>query len=146
MSPLTSWAFLFVAHLVIESTLGLLKLWRGYVGKAGSERRSPSEGLHIRYHGLARISLGLIGWILFIDRGMEMTTNMVSGRGHGHANDLAGILAFFHLGAVAVYLKQCIAKGTTKFSASSLWHLSAGLGFSIFFIQHYLRASMRVAR
>ena len=132
------WTFVFFLHTVSELLLGINKL-RGHYkfeaksykadlkSKKGSQRRAQRVKLiqYTTYHGLARMSLGLLGACVFV---FGVDSDLRS---------IAFVLAFWHTAASIVPIVNLSKYGdVAKTSPTFLLHAFLGLSFAYIFWYH----------
>uniref|UniRef100_A0A7S3AF75 Uncharacterized protein n=1 Tax=Haptolina ericina TaxID=156174 RepID=A0A7S3AF75_9EUKA len=112
-SGLSQWIaiLIYICHSLLELVLGAIKLRGTY-----SELTTPPEAAKfVRHHGIALLSLSLLGFLVLYRRLVHTATGELA----------SWVLAFFHASAVAVMVHALNAKVVIlhlPFAVAFAWH------------------------
>ena len=107
-------AMLFLVHALLELVLGAMKLRGRYEGQSAA----GPEAKFIRHHGVALLSLAMLGGLVWWRKLVDTETGKV----------VSMTLFAFHGGAAAVHA-HAWADGSVKSASTFAMHLPFALGF-----------------
>jgi hypothetical protein len=105
---------IYALHTILETVLGMIKMRGRYSG----DKVAGPQAKFIRHHGIALLSLALLGGLVWRQKLIETPTGRIA----------SSTLCFFHAGAALVHVHAFVA-GSTASAATAAMHLPFAVAF-----------------